>query len=263
MSIVISILWWQQPQNLDYFDDKLIVIFFVSTYVSLFFPAFKALFTFPSERAVILRERTSGSYRLSAYFIAKTLNEFVFMWEHPLLMIIITYFTVGMNLTPAAFFIFFGIALMSVWTSASLGLLVSAICGPDLNKAMTTMTLTAMVQFLTGGFFVQHFPYWITWLYYLSYIKYSIDAYLINELTGTIWTVSTNTTTSLTGISGLNVTGSTVSGDAILADYPIFIHDIGYNVLVILGYGILFRSLALGALQLTMEIPKQKNKTEE
>jgi len=185
------------------------------------------------------------------------------MWEHPFLMIIITYFTVGLHLTPAAFFIFFGIALMSVWTSASLGLLISAICGPDLNKAMTTMTLALMLQILTGGFFVQHYAYWIKWLYYLSYIKYAMDAYLLNELSGTTWEVVANTTSTLSGAAGLNINGTTVSGDEILAAYPIFIHDIGYNVLVMLGIGILYRSLALVALQWTMDIPKPKYKTEK
>uniref|UniRef100_A0A6B2L030 ABC transporter domain-containing protein n=1 Tax=Arcella intermedia TaxID=1963864 RepID=A0A6B2L030_9EUKA len=253
-SVIVAVLWWQLPYNLEYLNDRIGLIFFVTTYVALFFPAFKALFTFPSERAVILRERTSGSYRLSAYFVSKCLNEFPFMWEHPLLMLLITYFTTNWHLDANNFFIFFGICMALVWTSAAIGLFVSAICGPDLTKALTTMTLVAMTQFLTGGFFVQHFPVWIQWLYYLSFIKYTIDGAILNEFVGTSWYVS-NSSAACSGFEGI-VGGQMLPGEIILNKFNIFIPSVGLNVLVILGYGLLFRVLGYLALMWSMAAPK-------
>jgi ABC-type multidrug transport system ATPase subunit/ABC-type multidrug transport system permease subunit len=260
IALFVSVLWWQQPESLDYFTDRIGVIFFVASYVGLFWPAFKGLLTFPSERAVILRERTSGSYRLSAYFLAKSLNELPFMWEIPLILIIIIYFTVGLKLTPAAFFIFLGISLLSAWTSSSLGLAISAVSGPDLARGLTTMTIVTMVIFLSGGFFVTHYPTWIQWLTYLTYLKFVIDAYVINEFTGTTWAVKS--TCGLPGnLSSLNATE--ISGDTILENYNLYIDSIGLNVLVILGYGLLFRIIALIALQISMQIPKTKKKKDK
>jgi len=253
ISIYISLLWWRQPRDISYLNDRVGVIFFVSTYVSLFFPAFKALLSFPLERAVVLRERTSGSYRLSAYFIAKTLTEIPFMWEHPLLMILITYFTAALFLNPANFFIFIGVTLISVFTSSSLGILISAAWGPDFGNAQINLTVVAMMLFLSGGFFVQHVPYWMEWAYYISYIKYSTDALLLNEFTGSVWTNNPSTS------SEFNTT--LVTGEQILEKLlPVVIESVGLNVLILFGWGVAFRLTALLFLQWTMKVPKPHKK---
>jgi ABC-type multidrug transport system permease subunit len=253
ISIAISLLWWQLPNNVSNVNDRVGVIFFVSTYVSLFFPAFKALLAFPLERAVILRERTSGSYRLSAYFISKAVTELPFMWEHPILMIIITYFTTALLLRPANFFIFFGVSLVSVLTSSSLGLLISAIWGSDFGNAQITLTVVAMMLFLTGGFFVQHIPYWMMWAYYISYIKYSTDALILNEFLGSYWTNDPNSTTFF---NQTIVTGEQILDTMLAVD----IQSIGLNVLILFGWGVFFRVLAFLALRHTMKVPKPNSK---
>jgi len=230
------------------------------TYIGFFFPAFKALITFPPERAVILRERTSGSYRLSAYFIAKSLNEIPFLWEMPLLMIVLTYFSTGLNLTPGAFFTFVGVSFLSAWTSSSLGLWISAISGPNFSRGITLLTITTLLIFLNAGFFVSYYPTWIRWTIYLSYMKNILDSYIINDLSGTMWKVE-----SACGLaeSLTNVNSTVVSGDAILATYPIILDSVGLNVLVILGWGVLFRLLGLLALQITIKVPKPKKKNKK
>jgi len=51
----------------------------------------------PPERAVLNKERSSGSYRLSAYFLGKTLSEFPIQCILPTLYVIITYWMAGLN----------------------------------------------------------------------------------------------------------------------------------------------------------------------
>jgi ABC-type multidrug transport system permease subunit len=206
---------------------------------------------------VILRERSSGSYRLSAYFIAKSLNELPYFWEIPLLLIVLTYFTVGLKLTPGAFFIFLALNLISAWTAASMGLLISAFAGNNLNRGITIMTIATLLLFLNGGFFVSHYPSWIVWINYLSFIKFIIDAHVINEFSGTIWKVE-----SVCGLPGKlsSINTTDVSGEIILQNYPLFINDIGLNVLVVFGFGVLFRMLALFSLQYTMSVPNSQKK---
>jgi hypothetical protein len=258
ISIFVAILWWQQTNRLSLLNDRLGAIYFILMIVGLFFPAWKALLTFPTERAVILRERASGSYRLSAYFIAKSLNEIPFLWEIPLILVTISYFAVGLNLTPEAFFIFFCLILLSAWTGASMGLFVSAISGHNMNRGITVMTIVTLLVYLNGGYYITHYPDWIEWMKYLSYIKFSMDAMLINEFSGTIWQVE-----SVCGLLGnlneVNVTE--VSGEVILENYPLLFNNVGVNAVVIFGYGVLFRLLGFVGLQYYMRVPQKKKKS--
>jgi hypothetical protein len=60
-----------------------------------FTPLFNALAAFPSERRVILKERASGSYRLSAYFMAKSASEVPLELFYPLLCTTVFYWMVS------------------------------------------------------------------------------------------------------------------------------------------------------------------------
>ena len=72
--------------------------------------------TVPAERVVINRERSNGAYRLSAYYLAKTLSELPLILVRPSIFIIITYWTVGMNGLASFFGFWFFILHMSFLT---------------------------------------------------------------------------------------------------------------------------------------------------
>lgn len=57
----------------------------------------------PAEHVVISKERRSGSYHLSAYYMAKTISELPLLVTLPTLFIIITYWIAGFN-SAASFF---------------------------------------------------------------------------------------------------------------------------------------------------------------
>jgi hypothetical protein len=52
---------------------------------------FKALMTFPSEMPILLKERASGMYRLSAYYIARTSASLPLDLSYPLLLVTLAY----------------------------------------------------------------------------------------------------------------------------------------------------------------------------
>ena len=56
----------------------------------------------PSEHAVISKERRSGVYHLSAYYLAKTVSELPLVLLQPSLYLLISYWIVGLN-GPAGF----------------------------------------------------------------------------------------------------------------------------------------------------------------
>ena len=53
-----------------------------------------ALFTFPSEFKMMLKERASGMYRLSAFYFARTASDLPMELSAPSILIILIYFMV-------------------------------------------------------------------------------------------------------------------------------------------------------------------------
>ena len=66
--------------------------------------SYSGLFTVPSERLIVLRERASGAYYVSAYYVAKMLAEVAVQLAFPLLFSCIVYFLVGLQVPNIYFF---------------------------------------------------------------------------------------------------------------------------------------------------------------
>ena len=61
---------------------------------------------FPPERGVMIRERSTGSYRVAAYFFAKSTSDVVSFTVTPLVLATIVYWSVGLRPEAGAFFLF-------------------------------------------------------------------------------------------------------------------------------------------------------------
>jgi len=84
--------------------------------------------SFPSERALSLRERASGTYYASAYFLAKTTAEGICSVFQPLIFSLIVYFIVGFQPVASKFIIFALFMTFCQLAAISMALAVSAIC---------------------------------------------------------------------------------------------------------------------------------------
>lgn len=81
---------------------------------------------FPMERAVFLRERDSGDYSVSAYYIGKQVAELPFQLLFPIVGGTIIYWMVGLQAVWYKFFTFLGLmSLVGMWAT-SMGFLLSA-----------------------------------------------------------------------------------------------------------------------------------------
>lgn len=78
--------------------------------------------TFPAERVIIMRERMSGMYYSSAYFLAKVVTEVVMQCVHPILFSCIVYFLIGLRPTATAFFTFLGFMELTFFTANSIAM---------------------------------------------------------------------------------------------------------------------------------------------
>ncbi|CAI9088558.1 OLC1v1022909C2 [Oldenlandia corymbosa var. corymbosa] len=177
IAILTGLLWWQSDRS--HLQDQISLFFF---YVGFwgFFPLFNAIFTFPLELSMLEKERASGMYRLSSYFMARTIGDLPMELILPTCFVIITYWMAGLKATAANFFGCLLVLLYSVLVSQGLGLAVGALVMDQ--KAATTMGSCIMLGFLlAGGYYVQNVPKFIAWIKYISIGQYGYKLLVMSQ----------------------------------------------------------------------------------
>ncbi|XP_060198514.1 ABC transporter G family member 22-like isoform X1 [Lycium barbarum] len=166
-AIIVGLLWWQSdtssPKRVS---DQAGLLFFISVFWA-FFPLFTAIFTFPQERAMLAKERSVNMYKLSAYFIARITTDLLLDLVLPVTFLVIVYFMVGLKLTFLAFSLTLLTLLLSIIAAQGLGLAIGA-GFMDVKKATTFASVILMTFMLSGGFFVQEVPVFMSWVRYIS-----------------------------------------------------------------------------------------------
>lgn len=174
LAVLTGLLWFQIPNDELHISDRHSFIFFSITYW-IFDGTFTAIFTFPSEREIIFKERASGSYYLSAYFLSKTISEIPTRLSLPFIFWTIAYWMSGVNPHFHAYIATLGCMLLAVLAGESYGLLCGALV-MDFEKAMTIMVVISLTTMAAGGFYVQNIPPWVAWVKYLSPFKFGYEA---------------------------------------------------------------------------------------
>ncbi|KAK4486286.1 hypothetical protein RD792_008956 [Penstemon davidsonii] len=163
-----STTWWYQFKILLL---RIAMLFFFSVFWG-FYPLYNAVFTFPQERSMLIKERSSGMYRLSSYFLARTVGvDLPLELGLPIAFTVIFYWMGGLKPDPATFTLSLLIVLFSVLVSQSLGLAFGAIL-MDVKKAATLASVTTLVFIIAGGYYVRQIPPFIVWVKYVSYSYY-------------------------------------------------------------------------------------------
>mmetsp|Transcript_23759 Transcript_23759/g.42102 ORF Transcript_23759/g.42102 Transcript_23759/m.42102 type:complete len:653 (+) Transcript_23759:149-2107(+) len=176
VAVITSLVWFQMADDEKTIEDRVGCIFFILIFWA-FFPMFAAVNTFPPERAVLMRERSQGQYRLSAYYVAKVVAEMPLNFLNPTIFLSYVYWMAGLNKQVSTFFMFWLILLVNVEFVTSFGMLISAAV-PNPKNAMTCVSIFMLSSMLLGGFYVNsnNLPYWIRWLEWFSFVKYSFGA---------------------------------------------------------------------------------------
>ncbi|KAK6937092.1 ABC transporter family G domain [Dillenia turbinata] len=168
VALLGGLLWWQTPTS--HLEDRIALLFFFSVFWG-FYPLYNAVFTFPQERAMLMKERSAGMYRLSTYFLARTVGDLPLDLALPTAFVFIIYWMGGLKPDPITFILSLLIVLFSVLVSQSLGLAFGALL-MDIKQATTLASVTTMVFLIAGGYYIQQIPPFIVWLKYLSYSYY-------------------------------------------------------------------------------------------
>ncbi len=130
-------------------------------------------FTVPPERAVINKERAAGTFRLSAYFIGKTLAESPIELILPFIFGTITYWMVGLSTDFYSYLLYLLLLFLFVLFGSSMGLFIGTVV-VNMKQALSLSVVAILGSTLLGGFFVnkENLHVWIRWARWVSPIKY-------------------------------------------------------------------------------------------
>ncbi|KAJ4801637.1 ABC transporter family protein [Rhynchospora pubera] len=177
-SILAGILWFQSQGHIQ---DQMGLIFNLVGIWS-FTPIFGALFTFPSEREMLTRERSSRMYRLSSYFMARLVGDLPMELILPTVSVTITYWMCGLKPTALSYIEFLLITLFSVLVWQGLGLAIGAFI-MDVKKAATFTSILMLLFSILGGFYVQKVPVFVAWVKYIAISFHMFKLMVLTQIT--------------------------------------------------------------------------------
>ena len=245
IGFIVGVAFFRMPHIEAHINDRYGLVFFLITYM-MFMTAFSNLITYAAERNVVNKERASGLYHVSAYYVAKSVAELPIQFFLPSLFFNITYWLSGLQLLPddlGLYFVLWLLMLLIVTTGSSVGSFFGAYF-VDMGTSLLYLPVMILGWMLFAGFYSRNLPIWLNWLGYLSPLNYGFDAALLLVFTENVVIQCRPNNNSLfeacnqglvTNFTGLDVI---VNGDVPI-DFPLWA-----NLLAIFFTIFLFRTLA-------------------
>lgn len=167
-SLLAGCLWWHSKYSTgSQRQDQEGLLFFIGVFWG-YFPLFTAIFTFPMERPILTKERATDMYRLSAYFMARTLSDLPIELGLAVTFVIILYFMTNLRHSFLSYLYTTLAVCLDVVASQGVGFCIGAAM-MDVQKATTLASVIVLAFMLAGGYFVQHIPPFIGWVKYISF----------------------------------------------------------------------------------------------
>lgn len=183
VSFLAGLLWWHSDPA--HIQDQVGLLFFFAIFWG-FFPLFNAIFAFPLERPMLMKERSSGMYKLSSYYVARMVGDLPMELVLPTIFVTISYWMGGLKPSLVTFVLTLLIMLFNVLVAQGIGLALGAIL-MDVKQATTLASVTMLVFLLAGGYYIQQMPAFIAWLKYISFSHFCYKLlvgvqYSVNEV---------------------------------------------------------------------------------
>ncbi|URE31363.1 ABC transporter G family member [Musa troglodytarum] len=145
----------------------------------------EALPIFLQDREILMKETSSGSYRVSSYVIANGLVFLPFLFILATLFSVPVYWLAGLRPSCSAFMYFLLLIWLILYTANSVVVCFSALA-PNFIIGNSIISGVMGTFFLFSGYFIskQWMPsYWV-FMHYVSLFKYPFEGFLINEFSG-------------------------------------------------------------------------------
>jgi ATP-binding cassette subfamily G (WHITE) protein 2 len=176
--------------------------------------------SFPLDRAIMLRERSAGTYTVSAYFSAKSTADFVVQVISPIIFSCMVYPIVGFSSGASKFFTFMAFMILTSQAATSISNMISCLC---VSIELSTIVLACVYEIsrLYGGWFIKpaDMLLYSQWRFAdaLSYIKYSFVGISLNENDGLL--INCDPSLPKSTCAAPCVVGTTCTGNAINSFY--------------------------------------------
>ncbi|CAM9209478.1 unnamed protein product [Heterosigma akashiwo] len=171
---------------------------------------------FPAQRALLVRERGAGYYRVGAYFLARTLSDSLTSYIFPMLYALLCYTGTGVVSSAEDFFTYMALFFSVIMAAQAYGLLLSSMFR-EVQIATIVAFTSVLALLLIGGFYVENdrLPVGIRWLTNISFIYWGFTGMSVNVFSGKSFDCTMLETPDELG------GGCPVSGDVILMERSI------------------------------------------
>jgi len=183
MALLMGTIYFQMQLDQGSIQDRVGALFFVSTNQA--FAMLSALNLLLEERELYNREVAGGTYRTSAYFLAKSVVDAPLFLVFPLIFGTIVYWMVGFQPVGDCFGVFLLCLVTLAGVSGSLFMFLGSL-SPSAVLAQILCPLTIVLFMLFGGFYVNvdNIPVYYYPVYYLSFFNYGFQNLCYNEFVG-------------------------------------------------------------------------------
>lgn len=181
--LVLGSIFFKLKDDLDGAGERVGLFAFILTF--LLSCTTEALPIFLQEREILMKETSSGTYRISSYVIANGLVFLPFLLILSILFSTPVYWLVGLRPRPNSFFFFVLIIWLVLYTANSVVVCFSALV-PNFIVGNSLISGVMGSFFLFSGYFIskEAMPgYWV-FMHYVSLFKYPFEGLLVNEFGG-------------------------------------------------------------------------------
>eukprot|EP00937_MAST-01D_sp_MAST-1D-sp2_P001352 g1352.t1 len=174
LAFIAGVIWFRlQYAERNVFHRVSLSLWLIGTWT--FFPMFNSMPVFPAFMDVLRHEVRAGQYRLSAFYVARTLRTLPLELVFPSLYIAIVWWMGDLNPSAASFARGYLAILLNLVTMQSVGLCISA--GVPESKMVTCAILVITFFFGSSGLFVEstRLPAWFAWTRHVNLLRYGYN----------------------------------------------------------------------------------------
>eukprot|EP00658_Telonema_sp_P-2_P078338 TRINITY_DN7309_c0_g1_i3.p1 TRINITY_DN7309_c0_g1~~TRINITY_DN7309_c0_g1_i3.p1 ORF type:complete len:578 (-),score=125.25 TRINITY_DN7309_c0_g1_i3:227-1960(-) len=237
LPVMAGMLWFDQGYEEEDINNRRSLLWFVSVYWG-FQPMFVAAMQFPSDKPLIEKERQSGMYPLSAWFVAHTVSILSMFMLWPLLFVTILYWMGNMSSALSSFLGVLGLVVLGVMAAFNIGSCFGMWFN-DLVLGLTFMSTYMLSSMLSGGFVIDQIPSFISWYQYAAFSHFTLAGLTALEFTDDTQFSCDPNSSSFDPCQS----STSVSGKQIREEYQVKT-DIWVCVVALLGFTIAFGLLA-------------------
>jgi len=183
-ALIVSALFRNVGMDQKGVQDRIGCLFFVVLNVA-YTAALPAINIFAGEKSIVIRERASGAYVWSSYYLSKYVGELPKLLPR-LLFCSLVYWIVGLRNSVASFWIFVVIIVAEAMSLMALGLLMASSMPVGAALALGPACITIFTLF--GGIYlnIESIPDGAKWIRFIDPIYYAYSALVANEFGGDV-----------------------------------------------------------------------------